>query len=401
MPYANPVDALLTKNQILSEKRDHRPLRILHVVGGMNRGGIETWLMHVLRHIDRDRFHMDFLVHATEPCSYDDEICTLGSRIISCPRVSQPLLYGSDFKRILREKGSYDIVHSHVQHFNGYVLRLAKQAGVPIRIAHSHNDTSTLETKASRARKLYFNLTKWWISRYATIGLAVSRPSAQSLFGLHWEKDPRWQVLYCSVDLTPFRQAVDREAVRTQLGISATAFVIGHVGRFQEQKNHEFLLYIAGVLAKKDADMRLLLVGDGLLRTEIKEKVAQMNLSDRIILAGVRSDVPQLMLAAMDLFLLPSLHEGLPLVLLEAQAAGLPCIFSDVITQEVEVVRPLMQRLSLSKTASKWSEAILATKKAKPKITQTEAYQLVEKSSFNIHNSVKQLEALYTGAIVQ
>lgn len=401
MPYANPVDALLTKNQILSEKRDHRPLRILHVVGGMNRGGIETWLMHVLRHIDRDRFQMDFLVHTDQPCSYDDEVRDLGSRIISCPRVSQPLLYGFDFKRIIRKNGYYDIVHSHVQHFNGYVLRLAKQAGVPIRIAHSHNDTSVLETKASRARKLYFNLTKWWISRYATIGLAVSRPSAQSLFGCHWEKDPRWRVFYCSVDLTPFRQAVDREAVRIQLGISANAFVIGHVGRFQEQKNHEFILHIAGLLARKDANIRLLLVGDGLLRTEIKEKVDQMNLSNRIILAGVRSDVPQLMLAAMDMFLLPSLHEGLPLVLLEAQAAGLPCIFSDVITQEVEVVRPLMQRLSLTQTASEWSEGILTTRKNKPKINQTEAYQLVEQSSFNIHNSVKQLEALYSGAIVQ
>lgn len=380
---------------------DRQTIRILHVVGGMNRGGIETWLMHVLRHIDRDRFQMDFLVHTEQPCSYDDEIRAFGSKIISCPRVSQPFLYGSDFKRIIKENGSYDIVHSHVQHFNGYVLGLAKQAGVPIRIAHSHNDTSILETKANRSRKLYFNLTKWLISRYATIGLAVSRPSAQSLFGFHWDEDPRWRVLYCSVDLTPFRQSVDREAVRTQLGISASAFVIGHVGRFQEQKNHEFILHIAGLLAKKDADIRLLFVGDGLLRTEIKEKVDRMNLGDRIILAGVRSDVPQLMVAAMDMFLLPSLHEGLPLVLLEAQAAGLPCIFSDVITQEVEVVRPLMQRLSLAKTASEWSEEILTTKKNKPKITQTEAYQLVEQSSFNIHNSIKQLEALYIGAIVQ
>ena len=379
-----------------------RPIRILHVVGGMTRGGIETWLMHVLRHFDRDRFHMDFLVHTTEPCPYDDEVRDLGSRIISCPRVSQPLLYGSDFKRIIRENGSYDIVQSHVQHFNGYVLRLAKEADVPIRISHSHNDTSILEAKASPARKLYFSLTKWWISRYATIGLAVSRQSARSLFGYHWEKDPRWKVFYCSVDLAPLRhQAVDSEAVRAELGISKTAFVIGHVGRFQEQKNHEFILNIASFLANKDANIYLLLVGDGLLWTEIQEKVDRMNLSDRIILAGLRSDVPQLMLAAMDLFVLPSLHEGLPLVLLEAQAAGLPCVFSDVITQEVEVVSPLMQRLSLSQTASQWSEAILATKQNQPKITQTEAYQLVEQSLFNIHNGVKQLEALYSGAIVQ
>ncbi|MEG4166346.1 MULTISPECIES: glycosyltransferase family 1 protein [unclassified Microcoleus] len=380
------------QNQISTKQR---PIRILHVVGGMNRGGIETWLMHVLRHIDRDRFVIDFLVNTTKPCPYDDEVRTLGSQIISCPRASQPLLYGSNFKRILQKNESYDIVHSHVQHFNGYVLRLAKHAGVPIRIAHSHNDTSAVEAKASPTRKLYLNLMKWLISRHATIGLAASRPSAQSLFGSHWENDPRWRVLYCGVDLTPFRQSVDRQAIRNQLGIPVDAFAIGHVGRFEEQKNHEFILDIAALLAKKDADIRFLLVGDGPLRAQMQEKVDRMNLSDRVMLAGVRSDVPQLMLGAMDLFLLPSLHEGLPLVLMEAQAAGLPCILSNVITQEVEVVRPLMQRLSLSKSASAWSEALLTIKNAKPKITQTEAYQLVEQSSFNIHNSLKQLEALY------
>ncbi|MFB2971792.1 glycosyltransferase family 1 protein [Aerosakkonema sp. BLCC-F183] len=381
------------KNQTPLAKQS--TIRILQVVGGMNRGGIETWLMHVLRNIDRDRFQMDFLVHTTEPCAYDEEVRDLGSRIISCPRASQPLRYGSNFKRILRENGSYDIVHSHVQHFNGYVLWLAKQAGVPIRIAHSHNDTSAVEAKASPTRKLYLNLTKWLISRYATIGLAASCPSAQSLFGSHWKNEPRWRVLYCGVDLTPFRQSVDRQAIRNKLGIPADAFAIGHVGRFEEQKNHHFILDIASFIAQKDADIRFLLVGDGPLRVQMQEKVDRMNLRDRVILAGVRSDVPQLMLGAMDLFLLPSLHEGLPLVLMEAQAAGLPCILSDVITQEVEVVQPLMQWLSLSQSASVWSEAILTIKNAKPKINQTEAYQLVEQSSFNIHNSLKQLEALY------
>lgn len=374
---------------------NQRPIRILHVVGGMNRGGIETWLMHVLRHIDRDRFQMDFLVHTTEPCPYDAEVRALGSQIISCPRVSQPLLYRSDFKQILRENCSYDIVHSHVQHFNGYVLWLAEQAGVPIRIAHSHNDTSVVEAKASRLRKLYLNLTKWWISRHATLGLAASRPSAQSLFGSHWENDSRWRVLYCGVDLTPFRQAVDREVVRAQLGIPADAFVIGHVGRFEKQKNHEFILDIAALIGQKDAGIHWLLVGDGSLRTQSQEKVDRMDLSDRFIFAGLRPDVPCLMLSAMDLFLFPSLHEGLGLVLIEAQSAGLRCVLSDVVPGEADVVKPLLQRLSLFQTASAWSEAILTTKKNQPGITQTEAYQLVEKSSFNIHNSVKQLEAVY------
>jgi glycosyltransferase involved in cell wall biosynthesis len=382
----------LKKNQTPSTK--HSIVRILHVVGGMNRGGIETWLMHILRNINRDRFQIDFLVHTTEPCPYDAEVRALGSQIISCPHTSQPLLYSSIFKQILY-KNSYDIVHSHVQHFNGYVLRLAKQAGVPIRIAHSHNDTSVVEARSSRSRKLYFNLMKWLISRYATIGLAASRPSAHSLFGSNWEKDPRWRVLYCGVDLSPFRESVDRQIARNQLGISINAFVVGHVGRFEEQKNHDFILEITNLLAKQDPEICLLLVGDGPLQAHIKEKVERMNLRDHVVFAGVRSDVPQLMLGVMDTFLLPSLYEGLPLVLMEAQAAGLPCVLSDVITQEVDIETMTIQRLSLSQTSSTWSNSILNTKKIKSKIIQTDTCQLVEKSLFNIQNSITQLETLY------
>ncbi|MEY3867408.1 MAG: hypothetical protein RLZZ338_1299 [Cyanobacteriota bacterium] len=392
MPYTNSPEML--KNQTLSKKRDHAPLRILHVVGGMNRGGIETWLMHVLRNIDRDRFQMDFLVHIDQPCPYDDEARSLGSEIIPCLSPSKPWLYARNFKRILREKRPYDIVHSHVHHFSGYVLWLAKLAGVPVRIAHSHLDTYGVDAHASFLRRLYTTLMKACIQGYATTGLAASRVAAAALFGDHWENNPP-QVLHCAIDLTPFKIPVDGLLLRRECGVPEDAFIIGHVGRFEEQKNHLFLLEIAAAVVQKEPLTRLLLIGDASVRPVIEDKIQQMGLGPYVILAGARSDVPQMMLGVMDLFLLPSLHEGLPLVLMEAQAAGLPCIFSDVITQEVEVVLPLMQRLSLSQTASAWSEAILTTKKTKPKIMQTEAYQLLEQSSFNIHNSVKQLETLY------
>ncbi len=370
-----------------------RPIRILHVVGGMNRGGVETWLMHVLRNIDRDRFEIDFLVHTTKPCPYDEEVRSLGSRIIPCLAPSQPRLYARNFQRIIKEYASYDIVHSHVHHFSGYVLRLAKEAGVPIRIAHSH--TSSLETKAGLYRRLYLALTKWWIARYATIGLAASRLAAASLFGSAWERDRRYQILYCGVDLAPFRQSVDRVSVRAELGIPTDAFVIGHVGRFEAPKNHLFLLEIAATIAQEKPNMRLLLVGDGVLRPQIQQKAIEMGLDKYVIFAGLRADVSRLMLGAMDTFVLPSLYEGLGLVLIEAQAAGLPCVFSDVVPAEADFIESLVQRISLSQSASAWCEAILTTKKAQSLITQTQAYQLLEQSSFTIHNSLKQLEALY------
>lgn len=377
------------------KQSDRNSIRILHVVGGMNRGGLETWLMHVLRHIDRDRFQMDFLVHTEKPCPYDDEVRSLGSKIIPCLDPSKPWLYDRNFKQILCEYGPYDIIHSHVHHFSGYVLRLAKQAGIPVRIAHSHNDNSVAEVKAGFYRRLYLTLTEWWIARYATLGFGCSRKAAADLFSSSWESDPRWQILYYGIDLTPFRKPVDKIAVHAELGIPADAFVIGHVGRFEAQKNHVFLLEIVAEVAKGEPCMRLLLLGDGSLRPILEQKVIHLGLADRVIFAGVRSDVPRLMLGAVDVFILPSLHEGLPVVGIEAQAAGLPFILSDVITEEIDFVKTLVQRVSLSQPASEWAEAVLTQRYAGATITQSDALALVETSPFNIETSVKHLESIY------
>lgn len=374
-----------------------RPIRILHVVGSMVRGGIETWLMHILRHIDRDRFLMDFLVLTTKPGDYDEEIRALGSQIIPCPlHRGNPWSYAVNFKRILREYGPYHIVHSHPHHFSGYVLRLAKQAGVPIRIAHSHNDSELLQAKALWYRRLYFALTKYWIDRYATLGLGCSHPAVAALFGANWERDPRWQVFYYGIDLTAFRDAIEKVAVRADLGIPADAFVIGHVGRLVPQKNHEFLLQIAAAVAKKEPKMRLLLMGDGVLRHPLEQEVAQLGLSDRVIFTGVRPDVSRLMRGAMDLFLFPSLYEGLGLVLVEAQAAGLPCIVSDVVPEEADVVKPLIQRLSLSQPTSVWADAVLARFRDASVIKQSEAVSVMEQSLFNIEKGIETLAKLYS-----
>lgn len=375
---------------------DKQTIRILHVIGGMVRGGIETWLMHILRNIDRDRFRMDFLVHVTEPCAYDDEIRALGSPIIRCPLDRwNPWSYAVNFKRILREYGPYDVVHSHVHHFSGYVLYLAQQAGVPCCIAHSHNDTSRHEADAGLSRKLYRTLTEWLIAHHATVGLGCSRNAAADLFGSAWEINPHWQLLYYGIDLKPFRDVVDGVAVRAELGIPADAFVIGHVGRFVEQKNHEFVVEIAAEVAKREPNMRLLLLGQGPLRPEIEQKVLQMGLSDRVIFAGSRPDIPRLMQGAMDVFVLPSLFEGLPVVGIEAQAAGLPFILSDTITQEVDLVKPLVQWLSLSQPASAWADAILAAGKVPASITPSDALAVIENSQFNIAHSVDLLTKTY------
>ncbi|MBW4592660.1 MAG: glycosyltransferase family 1 protein [Brasilonema angustatum HA4187-MV1] len=370
-------------------------IRILHVVGSMVRGGLETWLMHVLRNYDRQCFQMDFLVETTKHCAYDDEVLALGSKIIPCLEPSQPLLYARNFKRVYQEHGSYDIIHSHIHNYSGYVLRLAKQVGIPVRIAHSHNDTSSLKTKAGLKRRLYLALTEYWIKRYATLGLACSGKAAAALYGANWKNDPRFSIYYCGIDFSKWKLETDNVAIRTELGIPQDAFVIGHVGRFAEQKNHSFLIDIAAEVIKRKPKTQLLLVGDGPLRSEIEKKVREANLTDHVIFAGLRSDVRQIMQGAMDIFLFPSLYEGLPLVLVEAQAARLPCIFSDVIAEETDVVKFMMHRLSLSQPASVWAEAILEFKAFKPKFTRTDALKTVKASSLNIVNTLEILQKIY------
>jgi glycosyltransferase involved in cell wall biosynthesis len=372
-----------------------RPIRILHVVGGMNRGGIETWLMHILRHLDSDRFKMDFLVHTDKPCAYDDEIRALGSRIILCPNPSQPWLYTDNFKRILRNYGPYDVVHSHVHHFSAYVLLLAKKAGVPVRIAHSHLDSSPLEAKAGWQRRLYLTGMKALIGNYATLGLGCSDVANVDLFGRNWKANSRWHLFYCGIDMTPFREYINTIDVRNELGIPANAFVIGHVGRFQEQKNHHFLLNIFAEVVKREPQAYLLLVGEGPLRQNIEQQALKIGVRDQIIFAGSRSDVPRLMMGAMDAFILPSLSEGLPVVSIETQAACLPCILSDVITEELKQVKPLFQQISLSQPDFVWADAVLAARNIKAKVTQKDCLSILEKSKFNIQHSVKELTKIY------
>jgi glycosyltransferase involved in cell wall biosynthesis len=358
--------------------------RILHVVGGMNRGGVETWLMSVMRQ-KRDRISMDFLVHTAEPCVYDAEILELGGRIIPCLSPNRPWQYAQRFHQIVRS-GAYDVVHSHVHHYSGYVLRLAEQAGVPIRIAHSHNNTQSVEMKRGLPRQWYLNLMKQWIEQHATLKLACSQSAAIDLFN-----DRDYQILPYGVDLEPFQAPIDSRSIRCELGIPSDAFVIGHVGRFDYQKNHSFLLRIMAEIVKRDRSAWLLLVGVGELRSQIEQIAEELELSDRVTFAGSRPDVPRLMRGAMDVFVFPSHYEGLGLVLIEAQAAGLPCVVSDVIPAEVEIVPGLLDRKSSSEPASSWAEIVLSRRN----LTIPNALETVYQSSFNIQTAVDQLEKLY------
>jgi len=318
----------------------------------MDPGGVETWLLNVLRYSDPQRFQFDFCTFGPRPGLFAPEIERLGGKVLRCPKTANPVALGRRFRRILRQ-GNYDVVHSHVHFFSGAVLRWAKAEGVPIRIAHSH--TSNDGKPRTFTRRLYRRLMKLWINRYSTRGLAASGPAAKELFGEHWQTDSRVRVLYCGIDLDPFRQPIIKEDVRMELGIPLEAYVVGHVGRFEARKNHQFILHLADETLRRRPDIHFLLVGEGSLRLEIEARVKAMGLSDRIHFTGTRTDVPRIMRSAMDVFVFPSLWEGLPVAVIEAQAAGLPCLLSEAVTEEASILPEQLIWLPASMTPEDWA----------------------------------------------
>ncbi|MBX9680315.1 MAG: glycosyltransferase [Gemmataceae bacterium] len=373
-----------------------QPMRVLHVVGAMNRGGVETWLLHVARHLDRTEFATDFLVHTDQPAAYDDELRRLGCRIIPCLHPSRPLRYGRAFRAAMAEHGPYDVLHSHVHHFSGLLMKLGRKCGIPVRIAHSHNDTRHQDAAAGFARRFYLGMMNRWIRVHATQRLAASKEAGLSLFGPR-ERQP-WEVLYCSVDFDPFEAPSDRAGVLAEFGFPNDAIVMSHVGRFAEQKNHAFLLRIFAEAVRQEPKSRLLLVGEGPLRAAAEHLAQSLGIVEHVRFAGPRSDVPRL-LKASDVFLLPSLHEGLPLVGMEVQAAGTPIVMTDSITSEVDSVPKLTHRLALNAPPAEW--AALALVAARAFEDRTAALAHARRSPFDIRVGVRQLGGCYANAFAR
>ena len=371
-----------------------RPLRILHQLGGLDRGGIETWLMHVLRRTDRRQFQMDFFVRGTARGDYEDEIEALGSKIGRTLHHRNPPRFAADVREFVHQNGPYDIFHSHLSEYDGLIMWVAARLGIQNRISHSHNDTRCVDSTAPIHRRAYLNLGRRLIKSYSTHCLAASELAALSQFGAAWESDPKVKLLYYGIDLTAFRTDPNSNSeLRRHLGIPAGSFVIGNVGRFVVQKNHQFLVKIVAQLMQKDPSARLLLVGSGPLLPEIKSLIERTGLTSRVILLEPRPDVPRLMLEAMDVFLLPSLHEGLGLVLLEAQAAGLPCVASDGITKEARVFPGGIEFLSLELSAQEWADRLLKYKfTPRPK----SGVSRVSGTAFDITVSADRLFEFYT-----
>lgn len=377
--------------------RDSRSIRIAHFVARMRPGGVESWLMRVLRRIDRKRFQFDFIVHTDQPETYDEEILSLGARIIPCLGPRNPIRYSLRLKEIFSQYGPYDVAHSHMHHYCGAILGTARRCGIPIRIAHSHTESLRMGGRTSIPRRIYEALMERWINENATLGLAVSDKAAAALFGQGWNRDPRFRVFSCGIDVDRFLEPADRNELHVELGIPANRFVVAHVGSFSPIKNHAFLIDVAAAACRISDNLHFLLIGDGPLRKEIENKVAAAGISGHVTFAGIRHDVSRLLQGAANAFLFTSFREGLPLALLEAQAAGLPCLCSDTVTRSAGIVSPLMTWLSLSLPPISWAEQLVDAATHPRAVSPPEALAKMEASDFNISKGVLALEELYSG----
>lgn len=356
-------------------------MRILHVVTHMNRGGLETMIMNYYRNIDRDQMQFDFLVHRKERADYDDEIEAMGGKIFRLPVLNPfSMNYRNALQSFFEEHKEYNIVHSHLDCLSAIPLKVAKATGNRYCIAHSHNTNQDRNLKY--LLKLYYRRL---IPAYADKLSACSKEA-----GLWMFRGNDFEVLPNAIDAQSF--LYDKRvasAAREELGIRKNDFVVGHIGRFNAQKNHSFLVEIFAEIVKKNRNAKLLLVGIGTEMDRIKEKVNKRGLSDCVIFAGLRNDIPAL-LAAMDVFVFPSLYEGLPVTMIEAQAAGLPCFISDKVPIECKKTE-LVTQISLEEPSEKWAEVV----QKKNRCERVGRYAEICDAGFDIKTNARILQAFY------
>ncbi len=368
-----------------------RAIRVLHVVAEMNRGGLETWLMNVMRRIDRQRVQFDFCVGTARECDYDAEIRSLGGVIKPCAWGRNLIRFGRSFRALLCDN-DYDIVHSHAYSFSGVVLRHAEHCGVQHRFSHLH--TTGDGCKTTLFRVMYRSLMRNLIKRHSTRIFGCSRGALGTLVGASWEEDPRCQVLHYGVDLSGFAQTADGDGVRAELGLPCESKIVLHVGRFVEAKNHHRLVHIFDLISERRDDTHLVLVGDGGLRDSTLQLVSARNLQQRVHFVGVRRDVPQLMQAS-DVMVMPSIREGMPVTLLEATAAGLPAVMTDMPgMREANDVCSKAVLLGLDRPDDEWADEVLRILD-EPRPDALNALEEVRSSPFSSEVSARAVQEVY------
>ncbi len=371
-------------------------IRVAQILGKMNGGGVEQVVMNYYRAIDRNSVQFDFFLFKGSTKVPIEEIKALGGRIFVLPTLKHPFRYMKVMKKLLSENG-YDIVHCHLSTLSGFALKAAKKAGVRVRILHNH---STSGGGRELLRNMAKSLLKPFAKHHATHYLACSELAARWMYGA---------VPVCALDEAAppvkvarvLRNAIDtqkysfseekRRQLRKELGIRSDTLVFGHIGRFCPQKNQSFLIDIFKEITKQHENSVLVMAGNGKDMEYIRARVMSTGLTDKVIFAGHR-DNSDCLYSAFDCFLLPSNYEGLPVVGVEAQCAGLYPLFSDKVTREAKITDSV-QYLSLKTTADDWACAAICCAKLRNK----HGAEQVAAAGYDITSEAERLKGYYLG----
>lgn len=365
----------------------NKPIRVLNLFTIMDRGGAETMVMNYYRNIDRRKVQFDFMVHRSERGAYDDEIEALGGKIYRMPAIRpwSASKYKKIVKQFYQEHPEYKIIHSHMSELGYYDFVIAQECGVPVRICHAHNCPHGIDLK-SPVRWYY----KTKMMPYVTHMFTCGEEAGKWLYGENNKN--QFIMLNNAIDSEQYRYCDNiRIETRKKLNINEEQLVVGHVGRFDIQKNHKFIIDIFKNVQQKKKDAILVLIGNdsGKEGQEIHKRVEVLGLEKSVKFLGIRSDVPEL-LQAMDIFLFPSLFEGLSVASIEAQAAGLPVLISDQVPIECKKT-DLVSVMSLSEPVEQWSSKVIECSK----IERKDMTDKIKDEGFDIKENAKWLEEFY------
>lgn len=368
------------------------PIRVLQIVGRMDRGGIENFVMNIYRNIDREKVQFDFLCHYGKEAAFNDEIRAMGGRIYEMPAIRDEthvyywkvFEYISALNRFFKEHQEYKIIHGQMTNTASIYMPIAKKHGVATRIAHSHNSHGKVGLLG-----VVTDILKKPVYKYATDLFACSEAAAAYFYPESYIKAGKVKIVPNAIEAGRFRfDPKRREGMRSAIGVDSK-LVIGCVGRFRVEKNQAFLLDVLKEALKVEPDTVLLFAGDGPLEDEVKQKAVEAGLADKCVFLGMRSDISDLM-QAMDVLAMPSLFEGLPVTGIEAQASGLNVVASTGVPAEMNAIG-MVDFLPLESGEKAWAELLIG----RAKMERRDTFEKIKAAGYDIHTMVPWLQEFY------
>lgn len=368
-----------------------KKIKILHVVGGMNVGGTETMLMNLYRKLNTN-VQFDFISYYDKDAYYDDEIKRLGGQVI---KIDSPNKVGmiksiKNLCEAIKENGPYDAVHAHTLFNCGVAMIAARLSGIKVRVSHAHTN---LDNTKNIIRKIYIWCMRRTINLFSTDCIACSESAGKYLFGESITLSKKYKLLPNYVDYKKYLNCSDTKSVRQELGIKDDDIVVGHIGRFVEAKNHKFLLEVVSEMIILNNKVKLILAGDGELRKDMECYAEELGIKENVYFLGIRKDIDKI-LNNLDIFIFPSIYEGLGLVMIEAQSAGIPCLVSEAIQKEADLDIGLVKQINLNDKKELWIKEAFELIENKNK-NKKQILSAIKNKGYDLDNIINKLLEIY------